>query len=199
MSLNQLQGSLLVLMALKNQLEPALRAVKRHLQDDDLKFTVTNHLLILVSSFLSEWQNFEALGADPHVQKTLQSAKPAIKRIRKWKGITKLRSSVLAHGFRMKDGSITRMGYLFERDRAPSAYAESMLLGECAVYAIATAICQHNQIYKEGLSQWYENGPEKIPINGIENMKDFEEEIARIRIQITDTDPLLEKCLNGSA
>lgn len=198
MPLSNLQEVLLVLAALKNQLEPALRAVKRHLEDDDLKFSLTNHLLILVSSFLEEWQRLEGLGRDPSVQKTVQSAKPAVKRIRQWKGITRLRSSALAHGFRQKDGSLTVMKSLFENNRAPSAYAESILVGECAVYAIATAICQHGATYKEGLSLWYTRGASEVPSNGIQTMLEFESEINQVRSLIVATDPDLEKCFGNT-
>ena len=199
MSVKLLQDSLLVLAALKNQLESALRTVKRYIHDDDLKFTVANHILIVVSSFLEEWQRFESLGSDPTVRRTLDIAKPAIERIRRWKGITRLRSSALAHGFRQRDKTLTQLGPLFQAQRAPSAYAEQLLLGELAVYAIATAICQHQVTYDAALSAFYHDGPEKIPTHGIQTMEEFRTEITRIRSMITASDSSLEKCFGSKS
>ncbi|MDZ5631892.1 hypothetical protein [Janthinobacterium sp. GMG1] len=199
MELTNLQESLLVFAGLKNQLEPALRTVKRYPLDDELKFTVTSHLLILVSSFLEEWRRFSGLGCDESVRKTLRSASPAIKRISQWKGIRTLRSTVLAHPFRQKDGSLTIVESLYENNLVSSEYAESILLGECAVYAIATAICQHNCIYEKAKLKYYSQVRSKIPINGIQTMSEFHKEIDRIRLAITVTDPCLADCFQGNS
>lgn len=197
MALTKLQESLMVFAALKNQLEPALKVVKRHRSEDDLKFTVTNYLLILVSSFLDEWRRFKALD-DASVSKTVLAAEPAIERIQQWPGIYELRSSALAHGFRKKDRSLVHMGDLYGQDVAPAAYAEQILLAECAVYAIATAICQLRDIYQDGLSQVYGSGPHHVSNCGIQTMAAFEQEISAIRRAITSIDPDLEACFNGT-
>jgi hypothetical protein len=197
MALTKIQESLMVFAALKNQIEPALRVVKRHKLEDDLKFTVTNYLLILVSSFLDEWRRFTALDSDARVSKTIQTAKPAAERIQQWPGIYELRSSALAHGFRKKDRSLVHISDLFGEGVAPSNYAEQILLAECAVYAIATAICQLQDIYRDGISQIYDSGPHHVRDCGIQTMEMFEQEIAAIRRTITSIDPNLETCFNG--
>jgi hypothetical protein len=197
--LTKLQETLLVLGALKNQLQPALKVIKRYMADDDLKFTATNHLMILVSSFLDEWKRLEGLGFDPDVRKTLDTAKPAVNRIRQWRGISRLRSSMLAHGFRQKDGSLTQIAELLQPGRAPVRYAEQVLLAECAVYAISTAICQHRKAHREAVAFMYQARSGQVSDGGgVDTMGEFHQEVARIRVAITASDPSLEACFNGS-
>lgn len=187
----------MVFAALKNQLEPALKVIKRHISEDDLRFTVANHLLTLVSSFLDEWRRFKALN-DASASKTILTAAPAVERIQQWTGIYELRSSALAHGFRKKDRSLVHMSDLFGQKVAPTTYAEQILLAECAVYAIATAICQLHDIYQDGLSRVYGTGPHHVGSYGIQTMEAFEQEISAIRRTITSIDPDLEACFNGT-
>lgn len=194
MALAPLQETLLVLTALKDQLEPALTATKRHRHDDEVKFTICNHILILVSSFLEEWQRFERLGQDASVRKTIDSARPAAARIREWQGISRLRSSALVHGFRQRDGALTKLEPLFKPGRAPTTYAEQLLLGELAVYTIATAMCQHHELHQQAMLEVYKDGPDNIATIGIQSLAEFDAEISRIRNLITDSDPRLETC-----
>ena len=102
--LSPLQESLIILVSLNNRIEKALNAMvsKDHMEDEDLKFTITNHIHILLCSFLDEWKKLEALGSDEKIKATLKIVSPSIGRIRQWGGLPKVRSSLLAQGHRDK-------------------------------------------------------------------------------------------------
>ena len=144
--LSPLQESLIILVSLNNRIEKALNAMvsKDHMEDEDLKFTITNHIHILLCSFLDEWKKLEALGSDEKIKNTLKFTSPAIARIRRWKGLPKVRSILLAHGLRDKDGVAALPWDVFGKYDAPTAYAETILLGNCVLLAVAVVINQHS-------------------------------------------------------
>lgn len=196
--LTRLQESLLALSGIKNQLEPALRAIKRHRQDDDVKAAIASQLVILTVSFLEEWKNLERLGKDERIRQTLRVTKPAVDRVRKWADLSRYRSSMLAHGFRGTDGRLFNPTALAASGRAPFTFAEQMLLAECAVLAIATAYVRHAQEHQMAfvaLAELWPGGD--VEPEGITTMAEFESEIARIRVAITAADSGLDAAFRG--
>lgn len=197
-NLSRLEEVMLVLAGLKNQLEPCLRTFKRYKHDHESKSCLANYLLILVASFLQEWQQLERLGSSPEIRRTLIAAAPATRRIRAWRGISRARSSMLAHGFRGKDGRLVNTTTLFGPDQVPTTFAGQLLLGEFAVYAIATAICHHKAAADNALSLLSTVWPDEEPAAcGINTMAEFEQEIATLRGEIFAVDPSLERCFQG--
>jgi hypothetical protein len=102
-----LQESLLILAALRNQIRWALLTIvpEGRAKDESLKFTVSNHIQILLCSFLDEWSTLEKLGRDEKLRTTLKIVSPALDRIKRWRGLPKIRSTLLAHGQRDKKGA----------------------------------------------------------------------------------------------
>ncbi|MFC7300795.1 hypothetical protein [Cognatiluteimonas weifangensis] len=189
---------MLVLAGLKNQLEPCLRTFKRYRHDQEAKTCLANYPLILVSSFLQEWQRLERLGSSLEIRRTLIAAEPATRRIRDWRGISRARSSMLAHGFRGKDGRLVNPTTLFGPGQVPTTFAGQLLLGELAVYAIATAISHHKAAGDNALSSLSTVWPdEELESCGIDTMAEFEQEIATLRGEIFAIDPDLERCFHG--
>lgn len=189
---------MLALSGLKNQLDPCLRTFKRYIYDQESKTCLSNYLLILVASFLQEWQQLERLGSDAEIRRTLIAAAPATRRIRAWRGISRIRSSMLAHGFRDKDGRLVNTTALFGPGQVPTTFAGQLLLGELAVYAIATALSHHRAVCTNALgiisALWPDEEPEAC---GISTMAEFEQEIATLRREIFAIDPNLENHFQG--
>lgn len=197
-NLSDLEEVLMVLAGLKNQLEPCLRNFKRYRHDKEAQGIFANYLLILVASFEQEWQRFEAFGKDPKVRRTLTAAAPALKRIRKWRGLHRLRSSMLAHGFRDKDGRLVNVATLFGANAAPTNYEGRCLLGELAVYALATAMCHHRELHHQALQSLLKVWPDEEPeACGISSKDEFDQEIECVRSEIFSIDPHLEMCFSG--
>lgn len=196
--LSPLEQILLVLAGIKYQLEPCLRTFKRYMHDQEAKTSLANYLLILVASFDQEWQRLEGLGAAPEVKRTLIAASPALKRIRAWRGLHRLRSSMLAHGFRDKKGRLINTGTLFGPGDVPTNFAGQLVLGELAVYAIATAICHHRTV-QAGALQWLSTiwRDEEPLACGIATMTEFDREIEAVRSEMFAVDPDLEDCFSG--
>ncbi len=197
--LSKLEESLLAMSGLKYQLEPALRTFKRYIHDMEAKEALSNYLLILVVSFSDEWRRFERLNGDEKIQRTLDTAKPAVNRILAWKGIPRLRSSMLAHGFRGGDGCLVNPATLVGEGKSPSTFAERVLLAECAVYAIATVLHHHMDSKNGALESLLEIWPDEEPEScGIQTMSQFEQEVLFIRRAIVASDPALDAAFSGS-
>lgn len=197
--LSPLEDVLLVLAGLKYQLEPCLRTFKRYGKDHEAKTSLANYLLVLVASFDQEWQRLERLGGSAEVRQTLIAASPALKRIRTWRGLHRLRSSMLAHGFRDKKGCLVNTSVLFGPGEAPTHFAGQLLLGELAVYAIATAICHHGKVRDGALTKLHAIWPDEVPVpSGITTLAEFEREIQQVRTEMFAVDPRLERCFSGS-
>jgi hypothetical protein len=132
------EESLLILKGLETQLESALRALhgKELMANGDLKWTVCNHIQILLCSFLDEWKIFESFGKDERIRDTLKIAAPALERIRAWTGLERVRSTLLVHNLRDKEGNPVSTWNVFNSNKIPTAYAEIVLLARLAVLAI---------------------------------------------------------------
>jgi hypothetical protein len=180
--LTPLQESLYVLVALNNRIKKALTAMvsKDHMKDEDLKFTITNHIHILLCAFLDEWRKLEALGSETQIKNTLKITSPAIGRIRQWKGLPKVRSILLAHGHRDKDGVAALPWDVFGKYDAPTAYAETILLGNCVLLAVAVVIDRHRADYQEVFNQ-LSSKKRYIEDKGIKTIEEIDEELRKIK------------------
>ena len=181
MKISNLQKSLLILVGIKNQLEPSLRTLvpKERIKDEDLKFTICNHIQILICNFLEEWKILESQGKDESIRTTLQIASPAVERIRQWKGLRKVRSRLLAHGHREYNGRVAWAWNVFAKYKAPTAYAETILLGNCAIKAIKIALQRHRSIYKKAVSELLRLN-RRIEERGIRTIGEIKEGLIKI-------------------
>ena len=103
--LTPLQESLIILVSLGNQLKKALASMVfgDRINDEELKFTLSNHIHILLCSFLDEWKVLVSMGRDETIRNTLKITSPALKRIQRWEGLEQVRNKLLAHGQRHKN------------------------------------------------------------------------------------------------
>ena len=185
--LTALQESILILLGVKNQIEIALKSIqpKERMQDEGLKFTVCNHIQILVCSFLEEWRKLEGLGTESEIQKTLKIASPAIDRIRKWKGLAKVRSQLLAHPHRALDGRFVPAWQTFANYSAPTAYAETITLGNCTRKATSIVLKRHAKDYRIAIAV-LESQAEEIADTGVRTVGDIRSELREVNQQIAE-------------
>lgn len=188
------QSSLLSLAALKLYLEDALRPIKAITRVDAVD-SLAVLILINVHSFNQEWKRFESFAkTDLDVRETLRIASPMVRRIRSWKGIGKLRSGALAHEpFNNDDQSLVDIAEFFGEGKAPSEVWEQILLGECAVYAIAIALTRHDKERELAVEVVYKNGPHDLPKCGISTKGEFEETMLKFRKDIVSGDANLSR------
>jgi hypothetical protein len=185
--LTPLQESILILLGIKNQIEVALKSIrsKERVQDEGLKFTVCNHIQILVCSFLEEWRRLERLGVKSEIQKTLKIASPAIDRIKQWRGLDKVRSQLLAHPQRDSDGNFVPPWRTFASYSAPTTYAETILLGNCVIKATSVVLKRHAKEYRLAFAM-VQSRAEDIADKGIKTVGDVKTELERIDSQIAE-------------
>ena len=150
-----IEESLLILTAVRNAIEKAvlvfydvggnnLASRTDRFDDDALKFTMQNHLQILISSFLEEWRRFSSLGGDNlEVRETGRQVKPAMDRFRGWKDLQSVRSKLLAHPYRDKSGKILFPWDVLRDHQAPTTLAETLLLGFCAIMVVDRVRARH--------------------------------------------------------
>lgn len=181
-----LHQSLWRLAALRNQLRKALDAIrpKDRFGDNDLRFTVCNYIPILVCSFLDAWKSFSSLGHNEEIKTTLRIAKPGLDCIQKWKGLNKVRSQLLAHGFSESGrGPVAYPGDVFARYDAPTEHAEIILLGECACSVAEKALARHYDEYHEGYPKSQKN-PSIEPM-GIRKREEIDMELDKIKVKMS--------------
>jgi len=153
--LTSIQESLVILTAIRNQIEKVvlafydvsgteLSARPDRFADQNLRFYSQNYLQILLSSFLEEWGRFSALAKDNvHVLETLNQCKPAMDRFKNWKDLRNVRSQLLAHPFRDKDGRIALPWDILRGSRTPTTLGETLLLGFCSNLVIDRMKARH--------------------------------------------------------
>lgn len=183
------QSSLLSLAALKGFLEDALRPIK-FVDRADCVASLSSFILINVHSFNQEWKRFESFARnDLEVRQTLKLAGPFVRRVRSWKGLSRLRSGFLAHEpFDKDDQSLVDVRGFFGDGKAPSELWEQILLGECAVYAIGIALTRHDVDRRGAVEIVYKDGPHHIELCGISTEAEFNEEIEKLRGELIAED-----------
>jgi hypothetical protein len=180
-----LQESLLILAALRNQIRWALLTMvpEGRVKDENLKFTVCNYIQVLLCSFLEEWSALERLGRDERLRTTLKISSPALDRIKRWRGLPKIRSMLLAHGHRNKEGSPAWAWEVFEKYNAPTAYAETILLGNCARLATEVLLIRYKSEYKEAV-KLISGLKQTIKDRGIRTVGEIDIEINKVKTKM---------------
>lgn len=136
--LSPLQESLHILNFTANQIIWAISPLdKGRGTSEELKFVLSQYVVILLTMFLKEWEILGRQGRDdPRLRNTLRITSPAIDRIRSWKGLRKYCNIAAAHGQRDDQGKFIHLPEALDRYKVPSNYAETILLGKCAIKAI---------------------------------------------------------------
>lgn len=193
MPLTKFQESLRVLSGMKTIFENDLKVMKRYIRDEDLKWSLNNKMLIDICSFMDEWQRFNQYAEqDQSIRDTMKVTAPAIRRIKKWKGIKGFRNTVLAHGLRddKDSGKPTCLGKRYFDANVPTTYAEVMLLSEFCVYAISAFICRHQDDHFIAISEQV-SVPDNV-IRGIRTQQDFDAAIEDLQKHMFGIDPSLK-------
>lgn len=125
------------------------------------------------------------MGADPTIKETLHIISPAIKRIRQWRGLSKMRSQILAHPQRDKNGTFTPPWVTFKRFKIPTAYAETILLGNCALVARDTLLRRHSDDWQKA-SSYLDSQDRYIKEKGIINIEVANKELDAVRREISE-------------
>ena len=157
--------------------------IPKNIENDELKFTVCNYLIILVCSFLDEWKRFEGLGKDPEIETTLRISSPALRRIRIWSGLHKFRSKILADSSRESSGETVWPWDGFGFYDAPTSYAEIMLLANCSVKSIDIAVSRHNSDYVNAAAVM-DKLDKNIVEKGIRNIREISSALKSIDAEI---------------
>lgn len=146
--MTEFQQTIVALTAIRNSIERAvlclysaqganLASRPDRTNDRFLTFTLQNHIQILLCSFLEEWRIFSSFGkGDARVKETLQIVSPAIDQFRRWSGLHKIRSSLLAHSPRDTNGRIVFPWVAFRENRCPTTLEETLLLALCALMSV---------------------------------------------------------------
>jgi len=183
-----LEQCLLVLAGLRSQFVSALNSLtssSRPVENEDLSFTVCNHIQILLCSFLDEWKIFTSFGKVPAVRDTLKITSPAINRIRSWTGLSRIRSTLLAHGLRNRDGTLVRTWDLFNSSKSPTAYQETVLLGKLAVLVIKETLSRHHGEYHMAAQRW-SRFHTPIKRQGISTVEEANEVFTNIKAKMSE-------------
>lgn len=195
--MTKFQETIVALTAIRNNLERAilclysasgshLASKPERLKDQNLLFTLNNYLQILLCSFLEEWSKFGGFAKkDESVKETLRIVSPATSRFKQWPGLNKIRSSLLAHSPRDKNGKIVFPWVAFGDEKCPTTYEETLLLTSCVLMAVDNAKARHKseqeEVEKEILAM-----NRTIAIRGIPNTSELEKQFADIQKQIEE-------------
>jgi len=191
--LEPIEQSLLALTGVRNSVERVvlsfyvwdaadrrLAARPSRLSDTYLSFSLQNYLLILLSSFLEEWNRFSSFAKnDAAVLETLRKVKPALDRFKVWKDLPAMRSKLLAHPFRDRGGDIVFASDVLQDGRAPTALGETLLLGLCVMMVVDLVGARHASDRANAESQVPRD--RNVPTRGISTTTELESEYARIQ------------------
>jgi hypothetical protein len=180
MALNKIQEIVLTLAKIRHQIEITLSAYEKGNKSEEEKYVIYGQILISICSFLDEWKRFESLrNMHTEAQYAIEIAVPAIKRIKKWPGMSKIRNSFLAHPSRDSKKQVVWAWDLANNYNFPTTYAEIILLGKCCVLACRAVIDCNKDQYNKGVA---EVKKEKQPIDkkGISTTSELEVEYKRI-------------------
>ncbi|MDF2414680.1 hypothetical protein [Aeromonas sp. 1HA1] len=195
MSLSKFQESLLVMGAIKNNMQNDLKVFKRYIKDEDLKFSLYGKMIIDICSFLNEFKRFNAYSRESEsIRDTMRITAPAITRLKCWRGMEGMRNTMLAHGFRDEkdEGKLTSISKRYFEAEVPTSYAEVVLLSEYCVYVISAFICRHSEEYQSALDT-----VPKVDVHvqrGIKTMAEFDAAVKELEDHMFRLDSSLKKC-----
>lgn len=197
MSLTKFQETLVALTATRNHLERAmlcfysasgarLSAKPDRIKDPYLCFTLQNYLQILLCSFTEEWSTFGGFAkTDERVKETLRIVYPATNRFAKWRGLEKIRSGLLAHSPRDKNGKLVFPWDAFREQRCPNTLEETLLLTFCAIMAIDIVRERHKMEQEKADGELLAMN-RSIMTQGISDTAALERDFAEIQNRISE-------------
>ena len=192
--LTRFQEHLVILSGCSNMIRFALDSfpTSKVGQHSDLKFTLANYLHIQLCCFMEEWQRLEGMGHDTAIRQTLRVVSPAIRRIRQWPNLRIVRSQLLAHPARDSEGRFAPPWRVFGMLSAPTTYAETILLGNCALAARDTLLRRHIDDWEKA-SSYLESQDRHIEDKGIRSIAEAKRELAAIVQQIAQREALYDE------
>lgn len=189
------QESIVALTAIRNSIERALLCLysadgthlvarTERIKDSVLIFTLQNYIQILLCSFLDEWQAFSSFAKnDDSVKKTARILAPAIDQFKKWPGLHKVRSNMLAHSPRDRGKKIFFPWVAFKNLRCPTTPEEIILLALCALRSVDYVKEQYKTEQIEAEKEILK-ADRSIAVQGIANIKELERTFSEIQKQI---------------
>jgi hypothetical protein len=196
LALSELGASLLALRSRLHFIDPALRALQRHASDADVRSALCDFILIQVHAFQEEWRVFEALGEhDPNVRSTCDKVKPALERISKWRGLSYVRNAFLAHTRDRRNPPLLVPGSSIFND-VPTNDAEQILLGECAVLAVAVSLALHFEAWQAGVAE-IDRVRSVTPKTGICSADQLQDDLAAISRAVVGGDARLAALIDN--
>ncbi|MBU3007486.1 hypothetical protein [Cobetia amphilecti] len=193
---DKLQESLIVLSVLKYTMEKDYTVLRRYHNDSDLRFSITNKMLIDISSFLNEWKRFRKYSRDiPEIRDTMKVVRPAIARLNKWHGIEGMRNTMLAHGYRddNNSGRITCIDKRYFNAKVPKTSLEIMLLIQYCIHVSAIFIFKHGD--REPLEDLIQRKNDTEIERGISTPEELKMELVSFCENALKLDPSLEDLL----
>lgn len=140
--------SLHIIRTIDLAIQKYLEALSNVEQEKYIYHGIRGQILILANSFIDEWDKYLVpRSTNDEFNKMLINAKklskPAVKRIREWKGIKDFRNSVLAHNFRDKKNNYESVFLTdkFDKIEIPGHISELILLSKCIKIA-RTKVCE---------------------------------------------------------
>jgi len=190
------QKTIINLTAIRNNLERVIRCIysvddssrlsnrPERIEDSLLCFILQNYLQILLCSFLEEWGKFSGFAKnDVKVMGTLQIVSPATKQFKKWSGLRKIRSCLLAHSPRDKSGEIVFPWIILNKEKSPTTLEETILLTFC-VFLIVDNINERYESEKEIAVKEILAMDRKVTTQGIPDTAELEKQFANIQSQV---------------
>ena len=193
--MTEFQKVLIALVSIRNSTERAILsfysfqgsnlASKPDRENDPyLKFTLQNYLLILLCSFLDEWNALSSHAKDNEAVREAQKiVKPALDRFKKWPHLHKIRSGMLAHSPN-NHGELILPWEAFAKYRCPTTLEEILLLAFCALMAVDYIKARFQGELSDAEASILEMD-RTINIQGIPNTKSLEKTFSEIQDEIT--------------
>jgi hypothetical protein len=192
------QQTLVVLVWVRNSVERCvlsaysvngtnLSAREDRLADPNFCFLLQNHLQILISSFLVEWPRFVSYAkSDLRIREMLRQLKPVTDRFNGWSDLRSVRSKILAHPFRDKQGGIVSPWEVFRESKSPTTLAETLLLAFCVCMVVDRLKARHSGDVAE-IDGVIQSMDRTVPAKGIELARDLEIALAALQASLAAT------------
>ena len=187
MKLSKVQDNIMILVALQQAIQKYTSELVK-IQDSKEKVTKSAYssmILIMVNSYLAEWDLLEInLKNDKGMLKVRKCTTPALKEIRKWKGLQYYRNCYLAHSPRNKAKSNVLLEDTTSLNIPQSIPDMALLAGllYCSNKILITQFSEDFDITIKAIKS------HRIPTNknGIKTLKEADEKLSVISKQITE-------------
>lgn len=149
---------------------------------NDFNYVMYSNIMLLLHQFKEVYFHIGSLDAPMKV--SFKIAKPAVERIQRWNEIHEARDLFLAHISEGKDGEFLSVKEIVRKYNFPTAYAEAILLAECAITAIDIVLQVNREVYQKALAK-VKSDKSKWVERGIRDPAQAEKEIDVISDEIT--------------